>query len=692
MFRRTKRGFSLALFLLTLLSILNPASASAAYGEIDTTYGGNGTGYNFLDITDSSINFPIPKSRITSSAIDSLNRLVVAGYTIYDSGDGEAFALARFNSDGTLDSTFGPNSQGFVSVHISDLDRFNSVAVQSDNKIVAAGITQVSGMDTWVLARFNVDGSLDTSFGGNGTGFQTSSAGLQSGATSIAVLSSNEIIAAGTTFIDPGRGNEPELPTLAKYSQNGLLDGSFGSYGTGFETITVGAQTTRIKALTIDSSGRIIMVGGINDNSFMHLFIARFSSSGQIDNTFGGHGNGFDSSTVASSMTYFNAVVVQPDGKILAAGNKDSSQIGLIARYSTSGVLDPSFGSSQNGFVDFAIHGENEINALALDSDGSIITGGTTRLGGGNVYFVVSKHSQSGILENSFGNQNGHFLENLSSSDVINSIKITSSREIVFAGYSRSPNPNKESFVVGRLQAPPAPPVQAPSNNVPDPIQQSVILSIDSITPTSEGPAAIVIEGNFPEPIVNIVINNEPIVPARWEQSPTEVVITRVDPGPQVVQIYNGAVPLLPEQKIVIPAIAPVSLPALELPPLPLPEPESVSVGIPLDTAKAMPAAPLNIYFTMASSTLGDVSKKRIASWFAANGSALKSLQITGFAQPTPKGAALDPALSQRRANSVKNYLKELGFQGSITARGAGRTNANVATSRYVEVIGTATR
>lgn len=691
MFRRTKRGFSIALFLLTLISILNPASASAAYGEIDTTHGGNGTGYNFLDITDSSINFPIQKSRITSSAIDTQGRLVVAGYTIYDGGDGETFAIARFNSDGTLDTTFGPNSQGFVSLHRSVKDRFYAVAVQSDDKIIAAGRTRVGSYFNWVVVRVTSSGVLDTTFGSGGTGYEITSAGLRSTATAIAVDSNNEIYVAGTTTLDPGVSSQV-LPTVAKYDSNGVLIPSYGSYGSGIETITVGAFSPIINGMALSSTGEAVIVGGLDDNTFMHLFISRFSANGTPDMTFGGNNTGFDTTTVASSMTFFNAAAIQSDGKIVAAGSKDSGQLGVLARYNSNGTLDGSFGASNNGFMDLQVQDEIAITSVRVDTSGHIVTGGQSRLGAGSTSFVVARYTATGSLDASFGNQSGYFLANLSTRDVVNTVQVTSTGGVIFAGHSVQQNRNADSFVIGRLQAAPVIAGPVPAMSVPDPIQQSVILSIDSITPTTETPAAIVIEGNFPEPIVNIIINQVPISPQRWEQSPTEVVITRVDSGPQVVQIYNSAVPLLPEQKIVIPAITPATPVAAVLPPLPLPAPESMTVGQQLDTAKVVLAPPLNIYFSMASSTLGDVSKIRISAWFSEFGSDLKSLQITGFAQPTPKGASLDPALSQHRANNVKKYLKELGFQGSITTRGAGRTTANVATSRYVEVIGTATR
>jgi hypothetical protein len=89
--------------------LITSESASAAYGEIDTTYGGNGTGYNYISADVPGMASPLRGDRLEHSALDSQERLVVVGRTIFDGSDQSAFTIARFNSNGALDLTFGSN-------------------------------------------------------------------------------------------------------------------------------------------------------------------------------------------------------------------------------------------------------------------------------------------------------------------------------------------------------------------------------------------------------------------------------------------------------------------------------------------------------------------------------------------------------------------------------------------------------
>jgi outer membrane protein OmpA-like peptidoglycan-associated protein len=93
------------------------------------------------------------------------------------------------------------------------------------------------------------------------------------------------------------------------------------------------------------------------------------------------------------------------------------------------------------------------------------------------------------------------------------------------------------------------------------------------------------------------------------------------------------------------------------------------------------------VFFAMASAELEESSKEAINTWFEEFGSKAQILKITGYAQATPKGASLDPALSARRARAVKNFFIELGYTGKFRTSGAGRTTLNKAESRYVEVV-----
>jgi uncharacterized delta-60 repeat protein len=679
--KRLIRAIVGALALATVLPVLPLNSASAAYGELDTTYGGNGTGYNYLAITDSNIAFPIEDSNVMASTLDGQGRLVVAGYTSYDDGDRQAFAVARFNANGTLDTTFGANQSGFVSLRRSQLEQFNTVKLQSDGKIVLGGRTRINSYDAWVLARLLTDGSLDTSFGSAGTGYQTTVFAIRSEVTSIAVTASDEIIAGGYSIIDPNVSSISH-PTIAKYSRNGLLDNSFGTYGNGFETYTVDNDSAGIHALGLKPSGEIVAVGYGQGVSFRHLFITSWSSNGTLNLNFGGHGTGYDTTTISSSTTSYKALGFQSDGKIIAGGSRDSGQLSLLARYASDGTLDQSFGTSNNGFIATQVQDESEISSIVIDSNDSIFYGGYSRLGTNPFHFLVGKRESNGLPDTSFGANQGYFLDSRSDSDLVSSIQINSSGEILIAGGSRFLNGDDGNFAVGRLRASISAPVVALTPPVPDPIQQSVI---ETVTVTGETITSIVLTGKFPEPIVNIVVNQAPIAPTEWQQTPVSVTIPEVEPGNYTVQIFNGAVPLLPEQKVsVVKVVPPAPAPTPQVtteptPPIKVETPEPVVTPVASDSFK--------VYFAMASARLDKKSKDSITAWFNEAGVNAKMLNITGYAQATPKGAALDPALSSRRARAVKNFFIELGYSGKFRTSGAGRTTLNNPESRYVEVV-----
>lgn len=656
-------------------------SANAAYGELDTSYGTNPAGYNFL-LPNLTINgFQIELSVANASAVDSQNRLVITGYVGYDDGDRTAAIVARFLSDGSPDASFGPNNQGYNIVSINDEEMFNGVAIQSSGKIVAVGsyVDPNTSRQTWLVTRFESNGLVDTNFGATGTGFESTTAFASSYANSILVTSTDQILVVGSSNL----GQSDAFPTLAKYDANGLPLLSFGEFGSGFETITVGGTTDEFSAITLANNGEIIVVGSSNSGGTPHVLIASFSTSGVPNLSFGGSNNGFNTTTFSSSDTRLMAVSVLSSGKIIAAGSKDSRQLALLARYNANGTLDNSFGSSNNGFEAFQVFTEQYINSLVLDGADHVLVGGSTRNGAAESWFFVGRFDQNGIFDSQFGD-NGIAKFNISYSDVINSLAKNSTGEILFAGSSRFIASPDESIVIGRLRAT-IPATTSPQvQTIPDPIQQSLI---ETVTLTGETATSIVLSGKFPEPIVNIVLNQEPISPTEWRQTPVSVTIPDVAPGNYVVQIFNGAVPLLPEQKVsVVKVIAPI--------PAPIPAPQVKVEPTPPTTVEApavinvpVQVQALKVYFAMASARLEESSKAAISAWFEEFGDSAQMLKITGYAQATPKGASLDPALSARRARAVKHFFIELGYTGKFRTSGAGRTTLNKAESRYVEVV-----
>src|SRR6185503_14446952 len=158
-------------------------------------------------------------------ALEENGKVVAAGVGV-SPGVGTAFGLVRYNTDGTLDTSFsgdGKQTTSFAGVATGA----NGVAVQGDGKIVAPG-ELFSSPGGFALARYNPNGALDTSFSGDGKQ-TTNFAGVADGANGVALQASGKIVAAGATT--DGDGNPADF-ALARYDPNGSLDTSFSGDGT----------------------------------------------------------------------------------------------------------------------------------------------------------------------------------------------------------------------------------------------------------------------------------------------------------------------------------------------------------------------------------------------------------------------------------------------------------------------------
>jgi uncharacterized delta-60 repeat protein len=188
-------------------------------------------------------------------AIQSDGKIVAAGYS--DASGNYDFALARYNSNGTLDTTF--NSSGKVLTDLSGSgsgDFASGVAIQSDGKIVAAGFSDASGTPyDFALVRYNPNGTLDTTFNTTGKVLtDLSGAGSQDEASAVAIQSDGKIVAAGDSTV--GGGN-PDF-ALARYKADGTLDRAFNSTG---RVLTDFGGFDVAYAVAIQSARRIVAAG-----------------------------------------------------------------------------------------------------------------------------------------------------------------------------------------------------------------------------------------------------------------------------------------------------------------------------------------------------------------------------------------------------------------------------------------------
>jgi len=201
-----------------------------------------------------------------SLALQLDGKLVLAGQAFISGGND--FALARYNSNGTLDTSFGTG--GKVTTNFtSPNDAAFSVAVQSDGKIVAAGGTILSRGGDFALARYDSNGMLDTSFGTGGK-VTTDIAGPSDSVNSIAVQLNGKIVAAGRTFI-----NGDFHSALARYNSDGTLDADFGRGGK--VTAIFGGSEEGVSSVVVQPDEKIVVAGGAALNGGSDFALARYN-------------------------------------------------------------------------------------------------------------------------------------------------------------------------------------------------------------------------------------------------------------------------------------------------------------------------------------------------------------------------------------------------------------------------------
>jgi uncharacterized delta-60 repeat protein len=371
-------------------------------GAVDSSFATDGVAY---------IYFHYLKNEAHSLVIQPDGKIIAAG--VSNNGSVDLFAVARLNTNGDVDSTFGINGQTITAIGTSD-ERIHTAALQKNGKIVVAGYNNV--------VRYTENGTQDSTFGTNGiaylpwlfcesmailndgriiaggysdnqftiacltengipdstfgtNGIKESIIGLTSEITSLRIQPDGKILAAGNAYF--------EAPTnflaLARYNINGDPDNDFGTNG--IVTRQIGTWSNNISSVLLHPNGNIIVAGSSNyDRKYQHFSLTRFNATGNIDPSFGT--NGSAEGEIGTTQSAINSIAIQSDGKIVAAGttsvnpDRTGSNIALI-RYNHDGAIDPSFGT--RGIVITSIDTNSYANTVAIQSDGKIIVAGSSQ-------------------------------------------------------------------------------------------------------------------------------------------------------------------------------------------------------------------------------------------------------------------------------------------------------------------------
>lgn len=410
------------LTLITSLGLLAQPS-----GTLDTSFGNGGK-----VITSISTG----QDKAYGVSIQSDGKIVVAGYTT-STVTSKDFAVARYNSDGSLDNTFGTNGVVTTDLQLGSDDVAYSMIIQSDEKIILAGYSDNGSQKYAALVRYTSNGTLDNYFGTNGivlSNFGTAQKD-EIKVVKIHQLSGN-IIVGGSSILNSSNS----LPLVARYLSDGTLDNSFNSNGarTSFPGSTANPYLLAVEDLTILPNGKITGVGwreiASSSLSNTDFWTSRINTDGTLDNTYNNNGVSiFEDFNNRWEKAY--ATALRTNGKTFVAGGKANTYVWPEFSY-----FEINDNGSKNGSIKSFNFGVNQnddiIYSLGIDGNENIILGGST----GNIQnksFAISRITSALTLDNTFGT-NGK-LTTTFDANLLNEcfdVAIQTDNKIVAVGYT----------------------------------------------------------------------------------------------------------------------------------------------------------------------------------------------------------------------------------------------------------------
>jgi uncharacterized delta-60 repeat protein len=348
-----------------------------ANGTIDTSFGGG----------DGTVrtNFTPREDAIYGVAIQPDGKIVAAGDAGFRTGNSR-FALARYDADGTLDPSFG-NGGKVTTNWTSGNDPVSSLVLQSDGKIVVAGGAGHNFRNPKLaVARYDSNGDLDPTFGHGDGKVRTDVTPRKDYANAVTLQPDGKIIAGGIGSLPTGPRAVFEL---VRYGADGMLDTSFSDDGKRVLNFT--RMDDSVQGVVVLPGGDILAGGISNFGRFNGNFaLARFNANGTLDTGFGGDGKVTTSLTAGDDEAW--DIVLQPDGKVVAAGDARGRGGRFAAvRYGSDGSLDPTFGSGGVAFVNFTARDDFALGVTAQPADGNLVLAGGSGWGGPNPKFAVAR-------------------------------------------------------------------------------------------------------------------------------------------------------------------------------------------------------------------------------------------------------------------------------------------------------------
>jgi uncharacterized delta-60 repeat protein len=411
--------------------------------------------------------------------LQSDGKFVVGGYSFTGRGSlTEDFTLVRYLSSGALDSSFGkggivqtPPPKGAANTVIYGL------ALQSDGRIVGAGTATVSSGHTstteFELARYNANGTLDTTFAGTGIvltnpGSNIGNAGVAEPGC-VAIQSDGRIVVAGSKQVVTGTSTSSE-GAIVRFNPNGTLDTAFGSGGT-----VLCSSIGQAGPVVIQSDGKLLV------GAYVGLSLARFLPSGQLDGSFGNGGISSGNLPPGGSSSATTGVLLGSDGTIFAVGDTTPQATLTLAHFSSAGQIDTTFGSG--GWV---LDSLRYPGPVAFASNGDVLVAGigyAPNLNEGD--FAADAFLPNGALDTSFGT-NGRVTTDLGSAyEGARGIAVQPDGRIVLSGYTVVNG--YYGFALARYMPPPPQIGSFTANPNPASSGSTTTLTVSNITDPNAG-------------------------------------------------------------------------------------------------------------------------------------------------------------------------------------------------------------
>ena len=317
-------------------------------GSLDTTFGISG-----------KVITPIGSSSDDGYSLDiqSDGKIVFCGFSLI--GSFSDFALVRYNTDGSLDNTFGTN--GIVTTNSSNYDYAYALKIQPDGKIIISGSSFNGSNNDFTMLRYNSNGTLDGSFGVGGIVI-TPIGSSTDNSQSLSIQSDGKILLAGH-FINTSNYDF----AVARYDSDGSLDGSFGTGG--IATTPIGSGDDFVFSVATQTDGKILLGGRAHNGTYDDFTLVRFNANGTLDGTFGSGGKVI--TPIGDGTGYGHSIAIQTDGKILLGGSAFNSLTNYdftLVRYTSSLV-------SNSDLIAYYPFSDNVLDESGYNNHGTIVGG-----------------------------------------------------------------------------------------------------------------------------------------------------------------------------------------------------------------------------------------------------------------------------------------------------------------------------